>query len=369
MALIFDGMAKQRVNRTTVRDYVRGVLLEEITSGRLPIGHKLQSIHVLARQLGISAFPIREALADLEARGYIVSKHGSGTYVASNHPPLTVADAVLLCIEAKAHVFGDFGSLLMGRLLNQGFFPGIVDIGYSEFGGALLDRALASDARFFVVHGVRSFNFSLLQRTALPGRHFISVIDWETELPIPGVHKILTDYAEGGRVVARHLYANGHRNVLLLGTDSMIDDISGASEIQRRSGWGFVETWRELGGSWKTLCNDVVDGEILLNPERFFNIFEGDHVPTAIFGLFDVAAWKAQELLLNHKPDLAASVEIIGYGNTPWSQAGHPPFSTIDLDLERMADETTRVIEALRAETLSEPAGPIILPPRLIIRR
>ena len=72
---------------------------------------------------------------------------------------------------------------------------------------------------------------------------------------------------------------------------------------------------------------------------------------------------------MNHKPDLAASVEIIGYGNTPWSQAGHPPFSTIDLDLERMADETTRVIEALRAETLSEPAGPIILPPRLIIRR
>jgi len=370
MVVISEGLSRRRVKQTSVREHVRGILLEEITSGRFPIGHKLQSIHALAKAFGISPFPVREALADLEARGYVQSKHGSGTYVTANQPPLTVADAVMLCIEAKAHLFGDFGSLLMGRLLNKGFLPGVVDTGFTDNAGVQLHRALASDARFFVAHGVRSFDFNALQRAALPGRHIIGVIDWEAEIQIAGVHQIVTDHAEGGRLVARHLYARGHRHVLLLGTDSMIYDIAGTSAIQRRNGWGFVEAWKALGGTWQTLCSDVVPdtAEITLNTDSFLNCFQRGNAPTAIFGLRDVEAWQAQTFLLNHAPALATSVKIVGYGNTPWSQAGHPPFTTVELQLERMAEETARLIEALRAEESMPSSEPVVIQPSLVVR-
>lgn len=370
MALSLDQAATNRIKRTILSKQVRDVLLDEITAGRFPVGAKLHSVHELARTFRVSTSPVREAIAELETRGYVVSRHGSGTYVTANHVPLTVTDSVMLCIEAKAHLFGDLGAALMGRLLKQGLLPGVVDIGFMDDRSPLLHRALASDARFFVVHGKRFFDFEALQRAALPDRHIVGVVDWETNLEIPRVRRILSDYPEGGRLVARHLHARGHRRVLLLGTDVMITDISGGEPFHRRQGWGFAEAWRELGGTWQGLYSDMVpnSAEITLDPDRLLGCFRKADAPTAIFGLRDVEAWHAQTLLLKHAPDLAASVEIVGYGNTPWSLAGHPPFTTVDLDVEQMAEETARKIGALRAEEDVEPAAPTMIQPKLVIR-
>jgi len=350
-------------------EQVRDVLLGEIISGRFPVGSKLSSVHEYARDFQVSTSPVRVAFAELEARGYVVSRYGSGTYVRANHPPLTVKDSVMICIEAKAHLFGDLGSALTVRLLKQGFLPGVVDTGFVESQAGLLDRALASDARFFVVHGNLSFDFGVLQRAALPGRHVIGVIDWETELPISNVHRVLSDHLEGGRLMARHLYERGHRNVLMLGTDTMFSRVSGELLHPVRQGWGFAETWNESGGSWQSLCSDALpDLEITLNSERLLRCFKGSNAPTAIFGLRDVEAWHAQTILLSHAPELAASVEVVGYGNTPWSQAGHPPFTTVDLDLNRIGDEVVQLIGKLRKDELTASVDPVKIQPRLVVR-
>ncbi len=369
MATLTTSGAVRRVKQAVVRDRVRDALLLDITSQRRPVGAKLESIDRLARSFNASTFPVREALSELEAKGYVVSKHGSGTYVTANHPPLTVADSVMLCMEAHAHVYGELSVLLLGRLMGQGFLPGVVDLSITDCDLPLLHRALASSARFFVIHGRRYFDFQPLARAALPNRHFIGVINWNTDLDIPNVHRILADSAAGGRLVAQYLFDRGHRHVLVLGTDTMINSIKMCFEKYGTDGSGFVEAWEALGGTWESMCSTVVEGaEIKLAEKELLDHFRGAKVPTAIFGLRDVEAWHAQSILLKRMPIMAASLEVVGFGNTPWSQAGHPPFTTVDLNIEEIADRTLERLLALRSGQDVDVQAPVMVAPRMVVR-
>jgi len=58
-----------------------------ILDGRLALGARLPASRVLARTLGVSRFTVDDAFGRLIADGYVLGRHGSGTYVA-NGPPV-----------------------------------------------------------------------------------------------------------------------------------------------------------------------------------------------------------------------------------------------------------------------------------------
>ena len=68
------------VPRETLADEVRRVLLGRILDGTYPPGHRLVELK-LARELGISQGPIREAMRALEVIGLIETAAYRGTYV------------------------------------------------------------------------------------------------------------------------------------------------------------------------------------------------------------------------------------------------------------------------------------------------
>ncbi len=57
-----------------------------ILSRQLAPGRKLPSTRALARQLSLSRNTVCQAYAELEAEGYLVGRHGSGSYVSSDLP-------------------------------------------------------------------------------------------------------------------------------------------------------------------------------------------------------------------------------------------------------------------------------------------
>lgn len=59
-------------------------IIEQILSGKLPPGYMLPSIRVLAKELKISVITVKKAYDDLEARGYIITSHGKGSFVAKS---------------------------------------------------------------------------------------------------------------------------------------------------------------------------------------------------------------------------------------------------------------------------------------------
>jgi GntR family transcriptional regulator len=70
--------------RPSLVDQVREGLLEDLMTGNLEQGAKLPNENVLAERFSVSRATIREAVLGLMDAGYLVRRHGSGTYVTSS---------------------------------------------------------------------------------------------------------------------------------------------------------------------------------------------------------------------------------------------------------------------------------------------
>lgn len=68
------------VERVSLSDQVRNLLLERLTSGLLRPGDRINEAE-LARNLGISRNPIREAISGLAQRGFLVASPGRGHFL------------------------------------------------------------------------------------------------------------------------------------------------------------------------------------------------------------------------------------------------------------------------------------------------
>jgi GntR family transcriptional regulator len=63
---------------------IANILREEIRKGKIKPGHKLLPEDSLAKDFDVSRATIRAALKILENEQYLISKHGSGTFVSEN---------------------------------------------------------------------------------------------------------------------------------------------------------------------------------------------------------------------------------------------------------------------------------------------
>jgi len=71
------------VRRVSLVDQVRQGLLEDLLAGTLEPGEKLPNEDKLAERFAVSRATLREAVLGLLEAGYLIRRHGSGTYVTS----------------------------------------------------------------------------------------------------------------------------------------------------------------------------------------------------------------------------------------------------------------------------------------------
>jgi GntR family transcriptional regulator len=71
------------VRRVSLVDQVRQGLLEDLLGGTLEPGEKLPNEDKLAERFAVSRATVREAVLGLLEAGYLIRRHGSGTYVTS----------------------------------------------------------------------------------------------------------------------------------------------------------------------------------------------------------------------------------------------------------------------------------------------
>ncbi|MGB6244320.1 MULTISPECIES: FadR/GntR family transcriptional regulator [Gordonia] len=112
-------MAEQ-VRRRPLADQAAELLLNRIRGGEWTLGEKLPGENVLAPQLGIGRSTLREAVGQLAGRGVLVSRQGSGVYVAALDAPENW-DAVLrraditTVLEARTAIEVEAASLAARR--------------------------------------------------------------------------------------------------------------------------------------------------------------------------------------------------------------------------------------------------------------
>lgn len=105
-----------RLNRT---EEVRAGLLDELIAGRLPIGTKLPNEQELAKRFQVSRATVREAVRGLVDGGYLVRRHGSGTYVTSLPRRQHSLDLTL----SYTHMISDAGMVPGLRVLSLRWQP------------------------------------------------------------------------------------------------------------------------------------------------------------------------------------------------------------------------------------------------------
>ncbi len=60
-----------------------------VASGRLAPGEEVPPIRVLAERLMVNPNTVARAYLELEHAGLVTKRHGSGTYISENPPPLS----------------------------------------------------------------------------------------------------------------------------------------------------------------------------------------------------------------------------------------------------------------------------------------
>lgn len=91
----------------TLTSQVREILLEEIHNGHWQVGERLPSVAQLARQSGLSRWPIQEAFECLRKEGYLRQTERSGTFLESLTPkgskPLGLIGVAMLLDESPGN--------------------------------------------------------------------------------------------------------------------------------------------------------------------------------------------------------------------------------------------------------------------------
>lgn len=86
--------------KSTISERVFNYFMDEISSGRWPVGGKIPSENQLCSQLNVSRISVRSAIYRLSALGLLKSRQGSGTYVCGNIVTMPMKD-LLPTVELK----------------------------------------------------------------------------------------------------------------------------------------------------------------------------------------------------------------------------------------------------------------------------
>lgn len=351
------------------------ILAEEITGGIRAPGSRLPSLRALATRFGTSMCPVRQAVSVLAQQGLIQPRHGSGIYVRPPRVSLHPQDSAILCVPSMGHVFGELASALHHGLHDLGMFASTLIMSHGLV-RALLDRALSSDARFLILQGGEYFPYQTVDREAFAGKHAIALLVWQRDVFLDRVHRILVDHAAASRAVAERLWADGHRRLLQAGPAEMIAHAAqwngqGECPVPVNTQWaGFAGMWASLGGALVPFVTYHAPVQKLPRHDeaRLIELLSGPQAATAVIGMRDVDAWDVREILRGIQPDALDRLTFIGNGDTPWSQTSLAPFTTLDWNLETIADLACGIIRDVQAgKTFATPIMRLI-PPRLVVR-
>lgn len=371
-------MAKQDASfgKTCHRVYER--LRSRVLAPEARVGDQLPTMQQLSQEFGVSRPTVLRAIDRLEEEGLVRGRRGSGCYITAPVSPLSLDESVLLCMEGRGHTWGELTGLIARRLQNDGLFTTLIDTSPGMKIDPLLERAAYSHARCILVHGHRHFHIEKLRPALERGKIVLAAGEWDIEADWPEVSGVVTDASAGGRKVCEHLWSRGHRRVVLAATEDQIDRLRRGLGPGREppTAESFLTCWADRGGSCEMLACDIAspppDREPFTEAERAIELLSdagGGEPATAVFGTMDACTYAVQRAVRDHAPHRLHHIEWMGYFDTPWAQAGNPPFSTVSVEPRPLADRLAEVVRTVLTSPsdAKRPAREYI-EPKLVLR-
>lgn len=185
------------------------------------------------------------------------------------------------------------------------------------------------------------------------------------EVDVPGLPYPVVGFDEPavGRLAAKHLWSQGHRNILYFTAGKARDNSVRIHTIRHAL---FQDAWHALGGK------DTVAGFETADPLHG-GIELAEHLlrlprnqwPSAVACSMDSLAISLSAALRTHRVKVPRDMAIIGCDDIPGAAEAAVPLSTVRLPTEKAAQDLWSLLEPrLKEET---PAGATAMPKRVVV--
>jgi DNA-binding LacI/PurR family transcriptional regulator len=296
----------------------------------------------LAKQYDISYITARNAIAKLEAMGYLISRHGSGTYVADPKEVQakwermkTEKKTVALLLDTKVHHYGTFYDRLVSLLQLGGYKTSIFtwQTGWGdEEMMPVLNELQESPPHSIVIQQIRSGTYdgriNAIAKKA--GTRVISSFLPSTPRPANWC-KVHCSRHKAAVLAGRYLVEQGHQRIGLITHERFVDPDFLPNARKRFCthtdlilGLGHELRQHEMRHAMSIYYLKRIDEINGANPTHPDNMdlmaswLESPNCPTAFVGE-DFRVASLLRVAQQRKIKLSKNFQVVGLGNTPWS--------------------------------------------------
>ncbi len=340
--------------------------LEALCAAREP-GDLIPTHTDLMRQFDASERTVLRALTELQRRGRIDRRHGSGTFVAHGNSR-AIAKSVSEAVSPAAR------SIVAIAQPDQSFFDLCINLLYDHaraVGVELLCRFVSSETEFpdIDVKSDQQPGFILFKHKLLPiarrlqdaGYRAVIVgtppLDEMSEAPC-----VYGDHEQGGYLASKHLIQLGHTRIAYLHTDH--------AELKRQRRWsGHERAIAEAAKAWQLIDTQPltlreVEGWSA-EPERAREYLKRSDSPTGIVAWNDHQAMLLMAALQRAGISVPGDVSVIGYDALPAGELVTPSLTTVDGGVHQQLDAAVRLLTHKNAPPQSTT---VIVLPQLVQR-
>lgn len=349
-------------------------LKEQMDSGALKPGDPLPTREKLMREYGLSLSTVTRAISELERQGWLISRQGSGTFVAKNSQPqqTQTLDGVLAGLLLPYYLYG--AQQFTAELIQEGLQKNInFMVMYSSqdeeselnMGRTLLEKG-AQAVIWFPLEPKRHVSVaSLFSKHQLPaiiaeGLHDPAYAPWRC---------VRSDHAQGVREAMQHLVDLGHRRIAYVGPKASESDFGPVP--QRWNAYKDIVRSLDQWDPENLVYHPSIFREWSLHRNRIENIFRSVDAPTAILAYNDSIALEVMSQLRTIGLRFPEDVSIIGQGDSESGAYSSPRLTTVSPNYPEFADALIRTLhEELSGTNLDavEQTPELVIAPHLVQR-
>lgn len=323
-------------------EIVENWIRQGMQSGRFLPGDQLPSESQISDELAVARNSVRQALANLNAQGFVETRQGIGTFcLAPAHASSGSRDIALLCFSASQYIFADLVTGVQASLTRAGY--------HMILSQTDCDPRTERD----MLLGLRDRGIAgIILEPAFGGEGFTNA-DVVRDLVDSGVPVVLVDNAfgdgsfssitlddeGGGRLAASHLYERGHRRIALT------YDADYLPKIRRRDGMvaALAERGVDVPEEWQVSYRSPHVSEFLHGKIRPV-LSDPSGRPTAFCCSSDDEAMDVATVARELGLRIPEDISLVGFDNSTMAHNGRVELTTIDHPTRYMAELATHLL-------------------------
>ena len=349
---------------------IKEKLKSSILNGKFGADGKLPTCRDLAKSFKVSYLTANKAVNLLQDEGYARMVQGSGNYaMIPKESNSNDVKQVGFIVPTVGHVFQTlFSTMVEGvEKCNKVSIPFTPpresDTRKLYEKESQIEKILSMEIDSLVIDGRREFSFMHLEKHYKSKEQLNFIIRYSGEGKFPKSNKILTDYVQGGYLVASALLKKGYNNIALLtGKEMEVESAkqhgSRGSLIDQELEEGMSKAFNEKSLPNKKVIIHDLNEKHTMNQLRDF-ISNGGN---GVICMGDNRALPLYKLADEMNLKIGKDIGVIGYYNTPWCESFSPALASVSIEEEKIAEFALKSIKE-RWENKN-----IIVPPKLIKR-